>query len=108
MSFAVGVARGHPGFDVNHGSVFRPQIAGAALHDPVGQLQPLQHLFAVGQNLLMPADGFVPVVAADNDLLNLVKLVDTVKTGGIFTIRAGLAPKWSKKNAFLPAPVKCL
>ena len=93
MRFTIAIARRHPGFDVIHAPFSLAHVAGADLHDAIGELERLQDRLAVGHDLFVQCDVLGVVGFVNNDLLDLVELVDAIQPGRILARGAGFAAK---------------
>jgi hypothetical protein len=82
-----------PSLDVIHTKLANPHIAGRALHDLVGQLEIAEDAFGIGEKASMPLRGFFHVVAANDKLLDLVKLMNAQQAADVSTGAARLAPE---------------
>jgi hypothetical protein len=73
VRLAVRVPRGHPRLDVKLLRLPHAQIARADVHNSIGQSERAQNVLGVLEDFMVPAFAFVLVVAADDDLLDLVE-----------------------------------
>ena len=80
MGLAISIAAGHPGFDVVFAHLAQSHFTGADCHYSVGQLQCLQDVFGIFKQSLVLGQRSLIVVGADNNLLDLLKLVHPVET----------------------------
>jgi hypothetical protein len=82
-----------PSLDVIHPILADPHIARRALHNLVGQLEIAEDAFGIGEKASVPLRGFFHVVATNDKLLDLVKLMNAQQAADVSTGAARLAPE---------------
>ncbi len=81
----------HPAFDIDHVRVFGPKISGTTLQQAVRKCQSLQDGLDSGNHVGVMRSFFFSISLADDHLLDLVELMNTVEPGGVTSSRASFS-----------------
>lgn len=101
VRFSIGIARGHPGLNVIFLDLPLTQITRAHLNHTVGKFQQLKQIFCIFQQLCMQLVAGFHIGFTDHNLLDFLKLVNTVQALGVFSCSTGFPAETAGPGAHL-------